>query len=78
MAGAPRGRGGGAGARRGRRDGVEAAVAQPFRRYRAREAWGLPREPLAVTRAPRRHRECLDKYLPRVKIFEYANDGGQK
>lgn len=46
-----------AGARRGRRDGVEAAVAQTFRRrYRAREPWGLPREPLAVTRraqAPR-------------------------
>jgi len=30
------------------------------------------------TRAQRRHRECLDKYLPRVKIFEYANDGGHK
>ena len=28
--------------------------------------------------AARRHRECLDKYLPRVKIFEYANDGGHK
>mmetsp|Transcript_11449 Transcript_11449/g.33773 ORF Transcript_11449/g.33773 Transcript_11449/m.33773 type:complete len:94 (+) Transcript_11449:80-361(+) len=26
----------------------------------------------------KRHRECLDKYLPRVKIFEYANDGGHK
>ncbi len=47
----------------------------------AAAAWGLarsrgrgPRE----TRAARRHRECLDKYLPRVKIFEYANDGGHK
>ena len=29
-------------------------------------------------RVARRHRECLDKYLPRVKIFEYANDGGHK
>ena len=67
----------GAGARRRRRDGVEAAVVQTFRRYRAREPWGLPREPLAV-RVARRHRECLDKYLPRVKIFEYANDGGHK
>jgi len=28
--------------------------------------------------AARRHRECLDKYLPRVKIFEYASDGGHK
>ena len=28
--------------------------------------------------AARRHRECLDKYLPRVKIFEYATDGGHK
>ena len=67
----------GAGARRRRRDGVEAAVVQTFRRYRAREPWGLPREPLAV-RVARRHRECLDKYLPRVKIFEYASDGGHK
>ena len=29
-------------------------------------------------RVARRHRECLDKYLPRVKIFEYASDGGHK
>ena len=31
-----------------------------------------------TARTRRRHRECLDKYLPRVKIFEYANDGGHK
>ena len=38
----------GAGARRGPRDGVEAAVAQTFRRYRTRERRrGPPREPLA-------------------------------
>ena len=45
-------------------------------------AWGLasmawPRSDRNAHSA-RRHRECLDKYLPRVKIFEYANDGGHK
>jgi hypothetical protein len=51
----------GAGARR-HRDGVEAAVAQTFRRYRARERRrGSPRAPRAVTRRAqeRRGRERL-------------------
>ena len=52
----------------GRVDDVAAAARPSLRVGRG------PRE----THAPRRHRECLDKYLPRVKIFEYANDGGHK
>lgn len=25
----------------------------------------------------KRHRECLDKYLPRVKLFDYGDEGGE-
>ena len=50
---------------------------RPFDVAIERENHGLA-ERTARTRVARRHRECLDKYLPRVKIFEYASDGGHK
>ena len=45
---------------------------------RRRGAWLGLAVAVREKRVARRHRECLDKYLPRVKIFEYANDGGHK
>ena len=56
----------GGGARRGRHDGVgAAAVAQTFRRYRAREPWGLPREPLA--RASRAQAPRVPRQVPAAR-----------
>ena len=56
--------------------GTSSSMASPRRGgWLASMAW--PRSDRNAHSA-RRHRECLDKYLPRVKIFEYANDGGHK
>ena len=54
----------------GRVDGVVAGLASSLSEMTSTRT--------ARTRVARRHGECLDKYLPRVKIFEYANDGGHK